>query len=559
MKAMFYSLHAAIWLHALPESRLASHLSEAGHELVYVSCNKSFSHYCTSMSAFNLALNEDVLKKNKICDSCIKNAKKITQSFKSKHLKLHDYIDNETKELVEFLLKDVTVDNFLDFHHENIPVGRLATYEPLLKYKKMSLEFREEQWQDLQVHLRNAIVSLIGFIQIFKQEYPDKIFFYSPQYGVNGVCAEYAVNQGKQAYFLEGSSSNAERYSALRVWEWSQYKLVNPALRHWQDVKNLVSLEDIDRVSAHVSELFKGKSFAVFSAPKTGNFSIREKFNIPQNAKILLASLSSFDEAYAAFVIQGFPERKVKSLVFSDQFEWIKHTINFMKSRPDDYLVIRVHPRDYPNKRDSNQSEQALIWEGMLKVLPDNVKLNSPDQNISLYDFLDDVHALVTGWSATGVEALLHGIPVITYDKYLPSYPEDIHLTGESEHEYYDNLIKVLSLVKSYDNSHIVNAYRWLAVSFSLGTVRINQPLDIGRSWPDKPMYKLLSRVANKFSVNLRKSYDLWNARSNDTDRLRFLSLVLNNQSSLFEGVLADAGHAVSDAEIEAMVKEHSI
>ncbi|WP_148301263.1 hypothetical protein [Methylobacillus glycogenes] len=559
MKAMFYSLHAAIWLHALPESRLASQLSNAGHELVYVTCDKSFTHYCTGMSAFNLALNEDFKKKSAICELCINNANKITKSFDCKHLKLHDYIDQKTNALIDNLLKSVTEDNFLEFHYEDIPVGRLATYEPLLKYKKMSLEFRDEQWQDLQIHLRNALVSLIGFIQIFKQECPEKIFFYSPQYGVNGVCAEYAVKQGRQAYFIEGSSSNAERYSALRVWEWSKFKLVNPALQHWQAVKNLVTLEDIDRVSAHIHELFKGKSFAVFSAPKTGNFSIREKFNIPQNAKILLASLSSFDEAYAAFVIKGFPERKVKSPVFSDQFEWIKCTINFMKSRPDDYLVIRVHPRDYPNKRDSNQSEQALIWEKILQDLPENVKLNSPDQNISLYDFLDDVHALVTGWSATGVEALLHGIPVITYDKYLPSYPADIHLTGESEHEYYDNLIKVLSLATSTDNTHVVNAYRWLAVSFSLGTVRVNQPLEIGLSWPDKPAYRILKRVANKFSVNLRKSYDVWNVQSNDTDRLRFLSLVLNNQSSLFEGVISDVVDAVSDYEIEATVKQHSI
>lgn len=558
MKAMFYSLHAAIWLHALPESRLASQLSQAGHELVYVSCGKSFSHYCTSMSAFNLALDEDVAKKNKICELCVNNANKITQAFECKHLKLHDYLDVETRSLVEHLLNSITAENYIDFHYENVPVGRLATYEPLLKYKKMSLEFQGDQWRDLKIHLNNALISLIGFIKIFKQENPDKVFFYSPQYGVNGVCAEYVIQQGKQAYFIEGSSSNAERYSALRVWEWSQHKLVNPALQYWDQVKLDVSQEDVNRVSAHIAELFKGRSFAVFSAPKTGNFSIRQKFDIPEHAKIMLASLSSFDEAYAAYIIRGFPERKVKSQVFSDQFEWIERTISFMKTRPDDYLVIRVHPRDYPNKRDSNQSEQALIWERILKNLPDNVKLNSPDQNISLYDFLDDVHALVTGWSATGVEALLHGIPVITYDKYLPSYPEDIHLTGEAEGEYYANIIKVLSLDHSYDERHIVNAYRWLAVSFSLGTVRINAPLEIGSHWPNKPVYRLISRAMNKFTVNLRKYIDVRNSCSNKTDALRFLNLVNHNKSSLLEVVFTGDLRA-SDTEIKHVIKKSGI
>jgi hypothetical protein len=552
MKVLFFSLNAAIWVHSLPESRLARQLSEDGHEIVYVSCGESFPVHCTSMNAFGVGPDAKLAVKKKICRSCTKNAHMIVQSINSRHAPLSLHIYPSDYSIADSLIETISQENYLDFNYLGIPLGRIATYETYLKYKKMSTRLSDDQWQDYCVYLKNCIISLIGFKRIYEMESPDKVFIYSPQYGANGVCAEYAINAGSMVYFVEGSSSNSERYSALRLWSWAEHRLVNPALSYWNQVKECITKEDIIRAKGHLKELYEGHSFAVFSQPKQGGFQLREYFKIPKSSKILLATLSSFDEAYSAYVIGGFPERKVKSPVFKDQFEWIEKTILYLSDKPDFFLIIRVHPRDYPNKRESVQSEQAVIWQNILNKIPSNVAVNSPEQGISIYDIFDQVDVVLTGWSATGVEALLHGILVVTYDQFLPSFPKDIHFSGLTENEYYTNIQKAIFFTERQIN--VLNAYRWLAINFSVGTLRITPAIEIGKSWPNLLPFRLIKRAINKIFSCIFKWIDLKRSFGNHIDQRRFTQFFIENRSSLFEVISDNSLVYIDDKELERLI-----
>lgn len=553
MKVLFFSLNAAIWVHSLPESRLARQLSNDGHEIIYVSCGESFPVHCTSMNALGVNSDAPIDVKKKICRCCTKNARILAQSISSRHVQLSVFINPSDHALADDLIETISQENYLDFNYLGVPVGRIATYEPYLKYKKMSTRLSESQWQDYCVHLKNCIISLIGFTRIYQTEEPDKVFIYSPQYGANGVCAEYAINAGSMVYFVEGSSSNSERYSALRIWDWAEYRLVNPALKYWDHVKQSITKEDVIRVKGHINELYEGNSFAVFSQPRQGGFLLRDYFKIPKSAKVLLACLSSFDEAYSAYVIGGFPERKVKSPVFKDQFEWIQRTIQFSRDRPNFFLIIRVHPRDYPNKRENIQSEQATVWEKTLSNLPSNVAVNAPEQGISIYDLFDQVDVVLTGWSATGVEALLHGVPVVTYDQFLPSYPKDIHFSGLTENDYYINIEKAISFKDRQNN--ILNAYRWLATNFSIGTLRITPPIEIGGHWPNLILLRLMKRLINKIFNRIFKWIDVKRSFGCYVDQRRFTQFVIENKSSLFEVVSSSSLDCVDNTELKKLIE----
>jgi hypothetical protein len=551
MKVMFYSLNAAIWPHALPESRLVRELTGRGCEAVYVSCGKTFPVHCTSYSASAMPTDAPRAAKDKVCQSCTRNAKTLAESNGARHLVLKNFLTTEDEARIDELMARVTRGNFLDFRFEYVDVGRATAYELFLLFKKMSTSLNDDEWNYYRIYLRNSLQSLIGFSRIFAQEKPDAVFFYSPQYGANGVCATYAVQHGASVYFVEGSSSNSERYKALRVWEWAIHGLVNPALHHWQAVKDKLTVSDARRVTGHFEELLKASSFAVYSAPVSKKFSLRQHFNITAGAKVLLATLSSFDEAYAALIIEKFPARKVKSPVFRDQFEWIQNTIVHLGGRDDLFLIIRVHPRDYPNKRDPRQSEQAALWEQMFANLPANVIINWPQDGISLYNMLPQVDAVITGWSATGTEALVFGVPVITYDRFLPSYPPDIHFTGESEAEYYANIEKALA--RGHDHDLAANAWRWLAVSFSMGTVQIAPPIAlIGVSWPYNFFFRVLRKLMNLVLKNALLRWDLQRGFTTRQDADRFYDLVTRRDASLYEGIeraaLADDPAAVTEA-----------
>lgn len=536
MKTMFFSLNAAIWLHALPESILAKALKKSGHEITYVSCNQTFPDYCTSMSAFGLEPSSDDALKRNICKQCNKNAAQIAKVASNKHLNLSSYVTNEDVSEVKKLILQLTQDNYLDFEYMGVPVGRIATYEPYLKLKKMTTVLDDAQWKAYLQHIESCLISLLGFSKIYAQEHPTKIFIYSPQYGTNGVCAEYAIQHGSKVYFIEGSSSNSERYSALRVWSWGKHRLVNPALAHWDQVKQFVTKQDINRIHGHLSELYKASSFAVFSNAKKGNLNLRDHYKIPQDSKIILASLSSYDEAYSAFVIGAFPAKKVNSSVFRDQFIWIQNTIEYISKHENLFLIIRVHPRDYPNKRELIQSEQSKKWESILSNLPSNVVANMPNEGLSIYDILDQVNLVITGWSATGVEALIHGVPVVTYDFNLPSYPADIHFTGDNLQSYFANIQTALNDENKIQK--VLHAFRWLAVSFSMGTVQLEQMTEIGKNWQPSLINKISKRLLNKIFKRLLMRIDLHKEFKSAEEEKRFLKFFETDADSLYDSGL---------------------
>ena len=68
--------------------------------------------------------------------------------------------------------------------------------------------------------------------------------------------------------------------------------------------------------------------------------------------------------------------------------DWIKFTVEWVSSRPDLFLIIRVHPREFPNKRESVTSEQAIALSKFFEHLPKNVAINWPSDSISLHDLI---------------------------------------------------------------------------------------------------------------------------------------------------------------------------
>lgn len=510
----------------------------------------TFPEHCTSYSAANISLISPRKIKNRICRQCKKNAALLTSCSGARHLKLVNYLTPTDEIQIEKILETITPKNYRKFKFLDVEVSKAAIYECFLLFKKMSDHFSYDEWKYFRVYLRNSLQSLVGFSKIFAQEKPDLVFFYSPQYGVNGVCAEYAAKQGAKTYFVEGSSSNSERYEALRIWDWAGFGLVNPALQHWASFRNNLYPEDILRVNGHFQELFKARSYAVYSEPITKEIDLRKQFKIPEKAKIALATLSSFDEAYAAYVIGKFPRRKVMSPVYKDQFEWIRDSISWFGGRENIYLIIRVHPRDFPNKRDSQKSEQVIVWEKLFVDLPKNICVNWPKDGISLYNMLDQVDVVLTGWSATGVEALMFGVPVVTYDSYLPSFPSDIHFSGETKKEFFANIDRALLSEHGFPVAE--RALRWLAVNFSLGTVRV-KPLmrKYPSPWKNILLPGFLKRSLNKMALEHAKRCEARAGFQSQIEADRFIELCIKQHSSLFETL-----HNKKNQEQEKIVSE---
>ena len=473
LNLLFFTPHAALWPHTAPEAYLARGLAECGHTISYLTCGKAQT-YCAPMTARGLAPGCADNQLARTCSDCIAGSNAIARVYRFSVDALANYLNEADFARFEALAAEAVAAKSLDTEYLGVKVGRMSLYEFTLAHKKMSTELTELQWKEYHFYLVNSLRTLQGFARYLENNWHDSILTFSPQYSNINSAMQYAINQGVRVNFIESGTNLAHRLGTMRVWDWKVHKLVNPALTYWNKSElNPVTEYSANKVIGHFKQLLSGQHFSVYSSPYAGSSSARQRWKIGQNQKVLLMTLSSYDEAYAALLIDCFPYKKVFSEVFRTQFEWVKSTLEWVATRPDLFLVIRVHPRDFPNKRELMRSEQSYMLENLLKDSPANAHVNWPSEGVSLYELLEDVDVVLTGWSVTAMEALVLGIPVVTYDSNLPSYPADIHYTGSSQAEYFVNIDRALTDGWRLENA--INGFRWLAYNFVTCSVTVSK------------------------------------------------------------------------------------
>ncbi len=508
MNILFFTPHIALWAHTVPESYLAKALMKAGYSIKHLTCG-AVQTYCAAMSAFGLSPSSTPDKSKYVCSLCKTGSQNLSLIYNFKIDKLRKYLFDEDIYECKKKAQQAFINRTTEVEFLGVNVGKIALYEFTLLHKKMSTVFTDIQWNDYRIFLENALITLKGFSRYIENFDIQVIATYSPQYSNINSCMQYALNRRIRVLFMEAGNNISHRLGTMRIWDWGIHKLVNPALKYWEiSKKNPVSKESAKAVSEHFRQLLKGEHFAVFSTPYSGQISIREKWGIHSNQKILLMTLSSYDEAYAAFLIDAFPENKTFSNVYKTQFEWLKATIQWVSKRKDLFLVIRVHPRDFPNKREQICSEQSVILQSLLENVPDNIYVNWPSEGTALYEIFEDTDVILTGWSVTGMEGLALGIPVVTYDKKLPSYPADIMWTGTSEVEYFQNIDYALKQGWSINN--VINGFRWLGYNFVESTVIVSNNFGRYELNEISHFHKILRKIKNRFP-RIGQVFDLIN------------------------------------------------
>ena len=102
-----------------------------------------------------------------------------------------------------------------------------------------------------------------------------------------------------------------------------------------------------------------------------------------------------------------------QGLAFEGIAEWVTATVEFFADRPDDQLVIRVHPAEV--KLPGKQTREPLepILRRRFPELPPNVRLVPADDPESSYPLMAASDAVLVFTSTTGLEAAVRGRPVI--------------------------------------------------------------------------------------------------------------------------------------------------
>jgi len=158
---------------------------------------------------------------------------------------------------------------------------------------------------------------------------------------------------------------------------------------------------------------------------------------------------------------------------FADQITWLQELSSFVGARDDLQLVVRIHPREGANKRDSVSSMHLTRLRNAFGRPQKNCVFVWPAEPISSYDLGEAADLVLTSWSIIGLEMARLGVPVLTSTNGLMPFPhDDFFEWGQTATEYFSKLEMLLDRPTTLDT--LARAFRWYNL-FHLGT-----SLDLG-------------------------------------------------------------------------------
>lgn len=372
--------------------------------------------------------------------------------------------------------------SLIELNRDGIPIGRIAFYQLMLRKKRLDTELSEDQWDDYLVELRNTIFAWQAGKILLDRDKPDRLIVYNALYSVNRVVCKLAEQRGIPQYFLHAGGNLSNRLQTLWIGRGDTYTLFPHLVAQWRRFAGVpCSADDLSLVTSHYLELLRGTSPFVYSRPISSQyFDVRKYFGVQPHQKVAVATLGSYDEERAAEVV-GARVHTAPPL-FKTQIDWVKALASYAERRPDLFLVIRVHPREFPNKRENASSHHGQLMKEAFSGFPANVAVNWPEDEISMYDLADQTDVFLNSWSSVGQEMALLGIPVVLYAPDVAFYPADLGYVGTSIESYFAAI--ECALTDGWSFERVRRAYRWYVYFFIRATVFIGDsyPKDTGKS-----------------------------------------------------------------------------
>jgi hypothetical protein len=343
--------------------------------------------------------------------------------------------------------------------------------------------------------------------------------------------ANAAQLMGIKVYFLGSNGNLSEIYTSLRIYDWYEYGLLNPAPLTNSLDKYELSVENLHRIEKHIETSNKANSIFVYSQPSK-NLSTREVFEIKSTARIYLLALSSYDEFFAAEEAGYMTDEFQISAVFESQTEWVEETIAWASDQENVMLIIRPHPREFSNRRESRTAPRDPRLLEILKKPPSFVRIDSPEFKFSIQDHFKEIDVMLISWSSTGIDALFQGIPVVSYDQQIARFPKEIVLSGKSRLEYIENLNRSLHLGKS--GIYKQKAEKWFDYSQHIGSILLpGRLVYLGIFKKSRILTSIFYRLDSKLWKQLWWFESQILKTGNDGNRVR--KMLLGKSSSLYD------------------------
>ncbi len=460
-----FAPYAGLIEHSRLEHSILKQVASSGARVDILSCRGALPAPCTTMDG---TLGVDRIPGRKAaaaaCRFCIQAGGMLSDVSALHAVFIEDLVDERVRAECHTLAMQITPHNWQELVLDGVPVGKHAAYVSLIRAKATSTSDLERVWERYVADLKASIITLRATQALLSQSHYTAAVTFGGLYGPERVFHRVTTSAAIPLVLLEGSVLNQEQHSVVHAFT-SDAKYAHPVFDpEWATHRHIpLDRTTAERVRVHHEALLNSANPLVYSSDRNKELtatSVRERFDIPQDAPVLLVLISSPDEEVAREHTRGTDPDPGQDSV-SLQARTVERIMRFAQQHPTVHVVIRLHPRLFGDHRTSATSPAIVYYNRLASGAPSNVHVNSPHQNLSLYDIALIADAGVVHQSTAGLELLALGLPVVAGGPWLIAYPLDLVYVGkDSGGVDFDQTLRT-ALNAPPDLKRTRAAYRW--------------------------------------------------------------------------------------------------
>jgi hypothetical protein len=424
-----------------------------------------------------------------ICEECAGNSIDMLDAYGLPHVDLRPFATPELKGRIDRLLEKAPAD-LMQFEHEGIAFGRLAAHDLALARKMFNFENLPESfraaWRD---YLASALMAYY-LVDAVCCRYPVRQMVHFSFYGLLAAGRLAAEKRGIPCSNVTLQFDH-RRYVILPTILPSYLPKLAAAWPAWRELS--LAPTQIQEAGEDLLWHLGSQGRFVYSPPKSfRSDDVRTRLGLAPDRKLLVAYTSSLDELVSSILcreVVGDPV-PASSQPFANQIEWLQALIAHVEPRTDVQLVVRVHPREAANLRESVTSQNLSSLRRVLDRRFQNCKIIWPQDPLSSYDLGESADLVLVSTSSIGLEFARMGVPVLgaTVDPSLSPFPsDDFHEWAETCDAYFRKLNTLLGRPASFET--VLRAFRWFHLYFLASTLDLGDVVH-GRQALTLPPYR---------------------------------------------------------------------
>lgn len=392
--------------HSELEHFVGNEFNKLGAQVWVVRCRGAFQPKCLGMTRKP----SDSASRLLDCADCRFRSSRKANASLYKTIFVEDYLTSEDYRKTTEFLDQAERHDWINLEFEGIPFGRFWAYHTAVEFKTVNFNDNAEALDDFWESARGHLLSYLAAKSIKTQIGPDAALTYSFEYPLN---RSFLAGLGDTPGYSIGHGWASRRYSSVFFYRATKFQDVFEDPRASDMASTPLSLAELRDLKNNLMSSIRAKNLFSYTTPlrKQSRQSILSSLNLDSSRQIVLALTSSPDEVDAGNLSLLRPDHRL----LDDDLDLVRIVTRLASEMVDVQFILRLHPRLFPNTRDRRTSSRAeSVLEGLRET--DNLKINRPDDSISLWDLVGVADAAISTRSSAGWEIGSVGIPVVFTD-----------------------------------------------------------------------------------------------------------------------------------------------